>query len=238
MSEDTQELASDSSVDENLPSTEDQGDQSPSESVDDRFEQQQANYDLLSGNFEELKETIFEGFKQLQRPPATVEEPVDEEEGLTESKVERIIKRSLQAHGDVQNNNNQRAVWDQKAKDEFPLHDPKFLKEFKREWKEQIAGGLMQTHPRALYNVAKMTARLVGLNKRKTEAKVEEEPLDTGEPPAPRRTVKESSGKFVLSKDEKVRQQVSFYNMRGDRTPKQLAAFQQDLEDKRTARRA
>jgi hypothetical protein len=200
----------------------------------DRLADMEARFDLLNDSLSELRQAILE--RRPSAAPAPVEE-IDDDEPLTASKVKKIVQSSVSTVAAANQSLVQRQQWDSKAKEEFPLADPKFLREFKAVWKEQTSSGLDPTHPKAVYNVAQITARAMGV--KKPVAKADPETSETSEAPtsaspAARQARNGASRSSVTDDDPRL----NFYKMKGDRTKDQIDAMKKKLGDRDAARRS
>lgn len=197
-------------------------------SKEDSISNLEARFDLLNDSLTELRQAILD--RRSTNGAAAPQVPdVDDDEPLTASKVKKIVQNGLS--NVVQQNQDlvQRQTWDDKAKSEFPLSDPKFLREFKREWREQTASGLDPRHPKAVYNVAQITARSMGV-KKPAQAKPDAETAHTSEAPSsnpPPRAAANRGGRPSTVADDDPR--LRFYKMKGDRTKDQIEAMKQRL---------
>lgn len=198
----------------------------PKGGEDDRFEKMEARFELLNGSISDLRSAILESRRTTAQAP--VQEDNDDEP-LTPSKVRKIVQSSVANASAANQSLAERREWDQKAKSEFPLSDPKFLLEFKREWGEQTAAGLDPNHPRAVYNVAKIVARAVGTKK---PAPRDAETAHTSEAPtnSPRERQQSSRTTRTSVRDDDPRLQ--FYMMKGNRTKEQIESVRQKLSER------
>lgn len=205
-----------------------------SSSGNSKLENMEARLDLIADGFAELRQAILDRGGTHQQAAAALEE-VDDGEPLTASKIQRIVNNSLKNVVADSTNLTQRQQWDTKAKEEFPLSDPKFLREFKKEWKEQTDAGLDPRHPKAVYNVAKITARSVGVKKVEDPAE-RRETTQTSEAPSSRAQQVERRGgsRSTVSDDDP---RVKFYGMKNDKSKEQVAAFKAKLSERDAKRR-
>lgn len=196
---------------------------------DPRYENLEARFELLNDSLSELRQAILES-RSPGRGQAEPQVDIDDDEPLTASKVKKIVQSGL---GNVMQQNQdlvQRQTWDDKAKSEFPLSDPKFLREFKKEWREQTSAGLDPRHPKAVYNVAQITARSMGV--KKPAAKPDAETAHTSEAPtgspSTRQTAKSGSRSTVSDDDPRL----AFYRMKGNKSKDQIEAMKQKLGER------
>lgn len=192
-----------------------------------------ARVDLLNDNFAELRNAILTSRQGSGR--AEIEE-ISDDEPLTASKVNKIVEKNLTRAVASSTQLQERRQWDDKAKSEFPLADPKFLREFKREWKEMVDSGLDPNHPKAVYQVAKATARTVGV--RKEPGRQEESSTQTSEAASSgtssQRTERRGTRNAISDDDPRIR----FYRMKGPKTKERIEAIKQKLGERDAKRRA
>lgn len=197
-----------------------------------KIEDLEARFDLLNDNFSELRQAILAN--RNGSPVKQEMEELSDDEPLTASKINRIVEKNLTKVVANTAQVNQRQQWDDKAKSEFPLADPKFLREFKREWKEQVESGLDPQHPKAIYKVAKDTARNVGV--KKDPASREEESAQTSEAPTgngARRVERQTSRSSVGDDDPRLR----FYQMKGNLPKEKIEALKKKLGERDAKKR-
>ncbi len=200
----------------------------------DRLEDLEARVDMINDGIAEIRNAL------RPRPQPQEEVEINDDEPLTGSKVKKIVERSINQAVAGTNAQNERAVWDQKAKDEFPLQDPKFRREFQKLFKEQVESGLDPKHPKAIYNVARLTSKELGTPapKREERETVRDE-RETSEAPSGGGSsrVQPRNGARSNVRDDDPR--VSFYTMKGGKTKEQIEAFKQKLgqKDQRSQRR-
>lgn len=202
----------------------------------DRYGDLEARMELLSDGITELRNAVLESRRQAAPAPA-VEEEINDDEPLTASKVSRIVQKNLNQVVNQSNNLTQRQVWDDKAKQEFPLSDPKFLREFKQTWREQVESGLDPTHPRAIYNVAKTTAlalKAKGEQPARRQAAANDSPEVSAARGDVRQTSRPSRTPKIADDDPRVR----FYTMSGKRTKAQIERMKAKLADRDSTRKA
>ncbi len=209
------------------------GDTTGGDSKPDRLADMEARFEMLQDSIVEMRNALLSSRQSAQTAP---EKDIDDDEPLTPSKVKKIVRDGVAAGAAVTTNLTQRQQWDDKAKSEFPLADPKFLLEFKREWKEQVAGGLDPNHPRAVYNVAKITARTSGVVKRPAK---DPETAQTSEAPsgASRQNRQQTSRTSPISDNDP---RLAFYLMKGGKSKEKIEAVKAKLaeRDAKQARRA
>ena len=224
------EIAQDGSADSQLPPEgggEGQGmGESAAQSDSDRVAGLEAKLDMLADNFAELRGALAQ--RQPAVPEADPYEDLDDETPLTAKQVSKVIDRSLNRVVETNNQAQSRKEWDEKAKSEFPLHDPQFQRKLREVWKEQVVMGLDSRHPAAAYNVAKMTAQIMGV--KKPQARKNPDTTHTAEAPSSGTTPRRSTSPASKIDDSDPR--VSFYNMRGDKTKEQIARFKEKLAEK------
>jgi hypothetical protein len=202
-----------------------------------KIEDLEARLELMTENFADLRNAILQNGKQSPAPSADIQVELDDGEPLTASKVNKIIQHNLDAAVRSGNAKQERTQWDLKAGQEFPLQDPKFLREFNREWKEQVAGGLNPNHPRALYNVAKIVARTSGVVKKEPRQRdPEADPTQTSESSSSSRRPERAGGAKAVSDDDP---RVALYRM-GTPSKEKVEAFKKKLgeQDARKGRSA
>lgn len=176
-----------------------------------KLEDLEARIDLINDNFAELRSAILQ--KNAPAPSASVQVELDDDTPLNAKKVNAIIQQNLDAAIRNGNAKAERQTWDMKAGQEFPLKDPKFLREFQREWREQVESGLDPRHPKALYNVAKIVARSSGVVKREPQRRdPEADPTLTSEPSSQGRRTERTGGAKAVSDDDP---RVKLYKMGG-----------------------
>lgn len=197
-----------------------------------KIEDLEARFDLLNDSLSEIRQAIL-----AQRGGGAVKQEMEElsdDEPLTASKINRIVERNLTKVVASTANTNQRQQWDDKAKSEFPLADPKFLREFKREWKEQVESGLDPQHPKAIYKVAKDTARNVGV-KKDPAAREDTESTQTSEAPTGNaRRVERTAARSSVSDDDP---RIRFYQMKGNLPKEKLEALKKKLGERDAKKR-
>jgi len=193
--------------------------------ADSRYDDLNAKMDMLSDTIVELRGAIVQ-----RQPAAEIEEEFDDDEPLTSSKVNKIVTKAIKGATAVSNNQSQRQLWDGKAKEEFPITDPKFQLELKKVWNEFQDSGLDPSHPKALYQIAKTTAQRLGTKKAPARATANTE--HTSEAPSSSQTqVTARSGRkpgMVPEDDPRVR----FYTMKGVKDPKKVEAMRARLFEK------
>lgn len=216
--------------------TEDQGDEGESD-WKGRFEDLNARYDLLNDTVAELRDAVLSrGNSGGQSHPEV--DDLDDDEPLTGSKVKKIVSSSINQAVARNNQVSQRETWDNKAKADFPLGDPKFMREFKREWGSMTAdGGLDPNHPKAVYTVARTVAR--GW---KSQTKSANTTHETSEPPSRASSDVTRPGSRKNAKVDDSDPRVKFYAMRGNKTKDQIEKFktrisEQDAKAERRGRR-
>jgi hypothetical protein len=217
---------------EETPEGNESGEESRSSGKEDRFAKMDARFELLNGSITELRQAILDSRRPTQ---AQVEVPDDDDDDqpLTPSKVRRAVNQAV-AHASAANQGlADRKEWDNKAKSEFPLHDPEFMLNFRREWKERTDSGLDPKHPKAVYDVAKITARLYG--SKKPAPKKDPETTHSSEAPSQSRQPAQRSQRSNISDDHP---SVRFYTMKGNRTKDQIENFKKKLAEKEPRRSA
>ena len=193
-----------------------------SKSEYNRLESQLAN---MNDRFDELREALVQQRSAAyQQQPAQVEEDFDDDEPLTAGKVSKIVQRETKKATSEAERTSQRREWDRRALEEFPTKDPEFERQFRRVWREQVESGLDGRHPKALYNVAKIVAK----DFKKKDPKPRAPGGETTEAPSTGMTSTPRGGKRSKISDSDER--VAFYNMKGDRSPEQIARFKERLE--------
>lgn len=202
---------------------------------EDRYGNLEAQIGLLNDTVVELRQAVIDSRKASPATQFTPDEEINDDEPLTASKVSRIVNKSLTQAVKQSDAATQRSVWDGKAKEEFPLADPKFLREFKKQWNEQVNSGLDPNHPKAIYNVAKITAREVGV--KKPAPKVDPDTVHTVEPTTrdSRPAASRNSAKSAISESDP---RLRFYMMNGNRSKEQIESMKKKLADKDSGRRA
>lgn len=203
---------------------------------DAKIEDLEARLDLMNDNFAELRDAIVKSGKHNPAPSADIQVELDDGEPLTASKVNKIIQHNLDAAVRSGNAKAERTQWDLKAGQEFPLTDPKFLREFNREWKEQVGSGLNPQHPKALYNVAKIVARTSGVKKEPVRRDPDADPTQTSESSSGTRSATERRGAAKTVSDDDPR--LAFYKMKGDRTKDQIDTMKKKLGERDAKRRS
>lgn len=190
----------------------------------EEFQNLNAKIDMLTESFTEVR-----GSLSQRNAPAheEVEEDFDDDEPLTASKVAKIVKRQTERATAHQSAVSERREWDRKAANEFPLQDPKFQLEFKRQWKEASNAGMDVNHPRSLYHVARQTAQLVSASSqsRPKQNNSNEEFHDSEAPNSGRGGQSSRNSKSVGDGDPRV----TFYRMKGNKTEAQVAKFKEKL---------
>jgi hypothetical protein len=193
----------------------------------DRIADMEARFEMLQDSISEMRNALLSSRTPAQAPV----EDIDDDEPLTPSKVKKIVQSSISSAVGQNQSQNERQVWDDKAKADFPLTDPKFQLEVKKEWREQVAAGLNPNHPRALYNVAKIVARSSGVMKK--PAKTDAETTHSSEAPSTQRPASAQNGRRSGVSDDDPR--LAFYKMKGDRTKDQIEAMKRKLSEKDAA---
>lgn len=197
----------------------------------DRFEDLNARYDLLNDSVAELRDAIVQSRQPVAAPQQV--EDLDDDGELTGSKVKKIVGQEISRAVAQNAQVSERDRWDDKAKSDFPLHDAKFMREFKKEWGVMTKGGLDPNHPQAVYTVAKAVAR--GWNK-PTKKAPSAETHQTSEAPTATPSgapVSTGSSRRVSIDDNDPR--LRFYQMRNDRTKEQIDRFKAKLAAKDAA---
>lgn len=212
------------------------GETAGGDSKSDRLADMEARFEMLQDSMMEMR-NAFLGSRSQGAGQQSAADDIDDDEPLTPSKVKKIVRDSVASVANANQTLSQRQQWDEKAKSEFPLSDPKFLLEFKKEWREQVEAGLNPNHPKAVYNVAKITARMTGAVKKATKSDAEtahtsEAPTTTGQRPASARSGHQRS---TVSDDDP---RLAFYAMKGNRTKEQLEAMKRKLGEKDAAKGA
>ena len=186
-----------------------------------------AKIDLMDDRFGELQSAL----AKSRQAAAPMEEEIDydDEEPLTARKVAKIIQSSTQRATAQSQAESQRQLWDGKAKEEFPLTDPTFEREFRRQWRDFHSAGMDTTHPRSLYQVAKATAQAIG------SKSVSTKPANTGragndmqdsEAPSGQSSRSSSRSKSAIDDSDP---RVAFYRMKGNKSEDQIKAFKERL---------
>ena len=201
----------------------------------DGFRRLSAKLDLLQDDYQELRQAIVSSRQAAQ--PAHQEEDdfdgVDDDSPLTAAQARRLLqKQSQRTANQVQQQQllEERREWDSKARDAFPLIDPEFQKEFKQQWREAVASGLDPNHAKAIYQVAKTTALVVGakgLNTNRQTRNTDGDSEFSGEAPTTNPGASARGSRANLS--EKAQKQLDFYNLTGSKTKAQVDAFRQKL---------
>lgn len=201
---------------------------------EDRIGNLEARLDLLNSGISELRNAVLQTRNAAPAAQAVVDEDIDDGEPLTGAKVSRIVQKSIASAVSQSTQVNQRQQWDDKAKSDFPLADPKFLREFQKQWNDAVNSGLDAQHPKAIYQVAKQTAAAMGTSVKQAPRR-DADVRDTAETPnrggaqAPRTATAK-----IPDDDPRVR----FYMMRGNRTKEQVAAFKTKLATPKKGKRA
>ncbi len=183
----------------------------------------------LKAQIEELQDTVGElrnaiiSSRQAGASAAPVVED-DDNEPLTPSKVRKIVQSSVANVAANNQNLSQRQIWDDKAKSEFPLSDPKFRVEFKKMWRDQVASGLDPNHPRAVHNVAQLTARHIGVVKKPEKDAMTTQTSEAATAAAAPRSRQGSQAK-IADNDPRL----AFYQMKGKQSPEKLEALKKKL---------
>lgn len=204
------------------------GESSPKSSWQQDFE---ARMDVMMDGIGQLSSSVGR-LSQASQPQVQEEvDDFDDDEPLNARRVDKIVNRAVSKAVNTSNDQATRRGWDDRARKEFPISDPKFEAQFNKEWASfQGAGGNIN-HPRALHKVCSDTARHLGLGSKKTTRRDPTSDEPTGETPtsagAPvsRRT---SSAKIT---DDDPR--VAFYRLRNS-DPKAVEQFKKNLEAKAT----
>lgn len=189
-----------------------------------------AKYDLLLDNFNELRTAIVQQNNVRSTATEVVEEEWDDDEPLTGSKVNKIVQKAITSAVSQNAATSDRKTWDDKAKTDFPVSDPKFQMELKKVWNELRDSGLDPNHPRALYMAAKATAKNIGF-KKSTKSTSKSDEFTSEAPTASRSGASRSSSSKVamVSEDDP---RVSFYRMRGEKDPKKIEALRIKLAER------
>lgn len=174
-----------------------------------------------TGRFSQLEETLKPKPRQLsseekaalmqENPAAAVEAIIEEKFGGLTGKIESQLDKKY---------------WDEKAKTEYPVNDPKFKTELQRVWQDLVSAGLDPAHPRAIYKAAELTARQLGGGVKKADVKTYQTAEGTREFAAPKAKPK------VSENDPRVVAYKMFTN-----DPKKILEFQKELEAKDAKRR-
>lgn len=193
-----------------------------------------ARFDLLQETVSDFTKAVADSRRQQTAPPPQVDD-IDDDEPLTGSKVKKIVQSSVAAVAAQNRTLTERQQWDAKAKSEFPLDDPKFQMEVRREWREQVQNGLDPNHPRALFNVAQITARTWG-GKKPSKTQDAETTLNSETPlnPSPRNPRSGGSSQSKISDDDP---RVRFYAMKHGKNPDKIKAFKEKLGAQEAPRR-
>ena len=194
-----------------------------------QFEDLNARYDLLNDTVAELRDAIVQSRRSQASAAVPQYDDLDDDSELTPSKVKRIVSDSIGRAVAQSTQVNDRQKWDDKAKADFPLSDPKFLREFKKEWNDMTGGGgLDPNHPKAIYQVAKVVAK--GWAKPQANRSTSS---DSHTSEAPTNSPVASSGNTSKIKIDDNDKQLRFYLMKGDRTKSQIENFKAKLAAKR-----
>lgn len=120
----------------------------------------------------------------------------------------------------------QRQYWDDKAKQEFPVNDPKFKAQLKKEWEELRNDGLDPNSPRAVYRAAKNAALVMGIKEKKSQV-TNQGTVPSAEAPAAVSQTKVGSRSAIPDNDPRV--QVYMMSSSKPRTKEQINDFKQKL---------
>lgn len=171
--------------------------------------------------------------RQTQAP--VEEETFDDEEPITASKINKIIKNAMATGAAQSRDLTERSQWDQKAKNDFPINDPKFQREFAKGFEDFISSGGNRDHPRCVYHVAKQTAQRLGVKRNQTQTE-RGQTTDNQEQlsaEAPNRSASIGRGVNIQQKkgelDKTSNSQLALYNMRGTKSKEQVEVFTQKL---------
>jgi len=202
----------------------------PTPNLDSRYEELDARVAGVNDSLVQIQQTLAQLASSQQRPQVQeVIEDFDDEEPLTAAKANRLVKTAVSQAVNQSSQASERTRWDDKAREKFPLSDPKFDKTFRQEWKHfQEAGGDVN-HPKAIYNVCNTAARLLKADQtqRSNPARNSGEEM-TGETPNPSaRAVTGGASKANKISDDDPR--VRFYAMRPNVTPEKINAYKEKL---------
>jgi len=187
-----------------------------------------ARLDLMEHGITELRNAIVQSRNQQPAPTHNAQVEVDDDEPITGSKVKKIVEGAINQAVNSSTAAGQQQVWDDKAKREFPFADPKFQLEFKKQWDDQVGSGLNPGHPKALYNVAKITARVMGKPGKAAPRQSSPDTTHSGEAPsgtsaAPTRRA--STASKISDDDPRLR----FYLMKGKKSKEQIQSMKEKL---------
>lgn len=206
-----------------------EGDHSEATTEDTRSswrEEMDAKFDLLQDSVSSINRTL----SNLSRPaPAATaaedDDDYDDEEPLTGSKVSKIVNKAIGKAVNQTNQVNSRTHWDEKAKSDFPLTDPVFVKEFRKTFNELVSGGLDSNSPKAVYTACQVASKSFKKPAQKKSSGTQTSEAPTP-PPSGMRTQTGSSRKVTVDEND-VR--VRFYKMKGDKTKEQVQRFMEKL---------
>ena len=205
----------------------------------EKYENLEAKIDMLADSFTELRSGLAQ--RSAASSAQEVEDEFDDEEPLTASKVAKIVAKQTQAATSAQAAKSERVEWDRKAATDFPLTDPKFQLEFKRQWRDLSNAGMDVRHPRALYQAAKLTAQIIETNRKATSPgrerarKEDEDEAHDSEAPTSRQSAatRRASKSSIDDGDPRI----AFYKMKGNKSEAQVKAFKERLAQKDAKRR-
>lgn len=211
-------------VDENYGAETDQGampEQGSMVQQPERYEDISAKVDILMDGFNELRQAML-AKQTLQQQPSQ-DDYEDDDEPVTGAKVNRIVKKAIGTAVSQSQTLTLRQQWDAKAQQEFPLNDPKFQRELRKDWKELVDSGFDTSHPKSLYMAAKITASKFLKESSKKESETSEAPTLKGGNQTPR-----TSKVSLVSEDDP---RVRFYMMKGKKDQKRVDEFRAKLAE-------
>ena len=222
---------------ETLPSENDHmdGGDSPATRGDEWRQTFEARMDLMSQGLNQINVHL----ANLGRPQMTqekFEDLEDDGEPLTPRKVSKIVNQAVNNAVSQSNELTDRRGWDNKARTEFPIKNPKFEAEFNRQWSSfRDAGGDVK-HPKAVYKVCTDTARVLGLNSKVADRRDPSKDIPTGETPAGSSSGSTVSRRVGASKISDEDARVQFFKLK-HADPKKVEHFKKRLEAKDDADR-
>lgn len=203
------------------------GDVSPDQVNQEKYDKLEAKYDLLLDEFGELKTAIYQS-QQSRQQAAVPDVDDDDDEPVTQSKVKKAVRQAVTDAVSQSKALNERQVWDDKARKDFNVTDPKFELELKKQWREMQVSGYDLTHPRALYEAAKRTALVTGITKKSKPVAKDADTEHTAEPPTNSQTARkaDSVDKMIPMDDPRMR---FFTSIKDNNDPKKIEAMRKKL---------
>lgn len=189
----------------------------------------EAQVGLLADSIGELRESVLSSRPSQQ---AAVEEEFDDDEPLTARKASTLVSRAVSRAVSQRSLAEEKREWDNRVKSEFPVSDPEFQRELKREWREFAENGGDPTAPRSLYYVAKHVAKgwkKPGATKSATKStQLDDDTQTTSEVPTSGASRQSRRGKVSVSDNDP---RLRFYQMKGNISAEKLERLKQKLAE-------